>query len=271
MSQQTELKNVTNTALSRMKKQGEKIVSLTAYDASFAGILDDAGVEMILVGDSLGMVVQGENSTVPVTIDEMIYHTRCVAKGIKRALLIADMPFMSCATEEQSYKNAAQLMRAGGHLVKVEGGSWFTNTVSKLTERGIPVCVHLGLTPQSVNKFGGYKVQGRDEESRAALINDSIAAEKAGAAILLFECIPSDLMEEIMTKVTIPVIGIGAGPSSDGQVLVLHDMIGATTGKVAKFVHNFMPDGDGSIQGAIAAYHQAVTNGTFPKPEHGFD
>ncbi|PCJ45425.1 MAG: 3-methyl-2-oxobutanoate hydroxymethyltransferase [Moraxellaceae bacterium] len=263
--------NITLNTLSKLKAENKKFSCLTAYDATFANIVSGVGVEVILVGDSLGMVLQGKDSTVPVTMKEMIYHTQCVRRGNQGSLIMADMPFMSCATEEQSYKNAAQLMRAGGHLVKVEGGSWFTNTVSKLTERGIPVCVHLGLTPQSVNKFGGYKVQGRDEESRAALINDSIAAEKAGAAILLFECIPSDLMAEIMTKVTIPVIGIGAGPSSDGQVLVLHDMIGATTGKVAKFVHNFMPDGDGSIQGAIAAYHQAVTNGTFPKPEHGFD
>ena len=263
--------NITLSTLNKLKSEGQKFSCLTAYDATFANVVSSAGVEVILVGDSLGMVLQGKDSTVPVTMDEMVYHTECVRRGNQGSLIMADMPFMSCATDEQTYENAARLMRAGGHLVKVEGGAWFTNTISKLTERGIPVCVHLGLTPQSVNKFGGYKVQGRDEETRKALLKDSIDAEKAGAAILLYECIPSCLMEEVMSSVNIPVIGIGAGPASDAQVLVLHDMLGATPGKVAKFVHNFMPDGDGSIKGAIAAYHQAVKNGDFPKPEHGFE
>ncbi|OUS30274.1 3-methyl-2-oxobutanoate hydroxymethyltransferase [Gammaproteobacteria bacterium 45_16_T64] len=262
--------NITLSTLNKRKAEGQKFSCLTAYDSTFANIVSSAGVEVILVGDSLGMVLQGKDSTVPVTMEEMIYHTTCVSRGNQGSLIMADMPFMSCATEEQTFENAAKLMRAGGHLVKVEGGSWFTGTISKLTERGIPVCVHLGLTPQSVNKFGGYKVQGRDDASRAALLQDSIDAEKAGAAILLYECIPSELMEEVMSNVSIPVIGIGAGPASDAQVLVLHDMLGATPGKVAKFVHNFMPDGDGTIQGAVAAYHQAVKDGNFPKPEHGF-
>jgi len=222
--------NITLSTLNKLKSEGQKFSCLTAYDATFANVVSSAGVEVILVGDSLGMVLQGKDSTVPVTMDEMVYHTECVRRGNQGSLIMADMPFMSCSTDEQAYENAARLMRAGGHLVKVEGGAWFTNTVSKLTERGIPVCVHLGLTPQSVNKFGGYKVQGRDEETRNALLKDSIDAEKAGAAILLYECIPSSLMEEVMSSVNIPVIGIGAGPASDAQVLVLHDMLGATPG-----------------------------------------
>lgn len=263
--------NITLSTLNKLKSEGQKFSCLTAYDATFANVVSSAGVEVILVGDSLGMVLQGKESTVPVTMDEMVYHTECVRRGNQGSLIMSDMPFMSCATDEQTYENAARLMRAGGHIVKVEGGAWFTDTVSKLTDRGIPVCVHLGLTPQSVNKFGGYKVQGRDEETRNALLKDSIDAEKAGAAMLLYECIPSDLMVEVMSQVSIPVIGIGAGPASDAQVLVLHDMLGATPGKVAKFVHNFMADGDGSIQGAVSAYHTAVKNGDFPKPEHSFE
>ncbi|MDX1692598.1 MAG: 3-methyl-2-oxobutanoate hydroxymethyltransferase [Ketobacteraceae bacterium] len=262
---------VTLSTLNKLKNDGEKFTCLTAYDATFSHMASSAGVEVLLVGDSLGMVLQGHDSTIPVTNDDMAYHTACVARGNQGALIMSDLPFMAYATREQAYRSSMQLMQAGGHVVKLEGGEWLTETVKKLTDRGVPVCVHLGLTPQSVNKFGGYKVQGRDPKARKALIEDSLRAQDAGAAILLYECIPSDLTEEIMEKVEIPVIGIGAGPATDAQVLVLHDMIGATPGKVAKFVHNFMPDGNGTIKGAIEAYVKAVKSGDFPKPEHGFE
>ena len=261
---------ITLSTLNKLKQEGTKFTCLTAYDSTFSNLASSAGVEVLLVGDSLGNVLQGHDSTVPVTLQDMIYHTECVRRGNQGALIMADLPFMTYATEEQTFDSCAALMRAGAHVVKLEGGAWLKDSVKKLSERGVPVCIHLGLTPQSVNKFGGYRVQGRDPAERDALIRDSIAAEEAGAAILLYECIPSDLMELIMTKVSVPVIGIGAGPSSDAQVLVLHDMLGATTRKPAKFVKNFMPEGDGSIQGAIAAYVAAVKNGTFPGPEHGF-
>lgn len=261
---------VTLSTLNKMKQEGEKFTCLTAYDSTFSHIAGQAGVEVLLVGDSLGNVLQGHDSTVPVSLDDMIYHTQCVKRGNQGALIMADLPFMTYATEEQTFESCAALMRAGAHVVKLEGGAWLRDSVQKLSDRGVPVCVHLGLTPQSVNKFGGYKVQGRDPAEREALIEDSIAAEKAGAAILLYECIPSDLMELIMSKVSIPVIGIGAGPASDAQVLVLHDMLGATPRKPAKFVKNFMPEGDGSIAGAISAYVKAVKDGSFPGPEHGF-
>ena len=264
-------RNVTLSTLNKMKQDGEKFTCLTAYDATFANAVSSAGVEVILVGDSLGMVLQGHDSTIPVTNDDMAYHTTCVKRGNQGALIMSDLPFMAYATETQTFTSTTQLMQAGAHVVKLEGGEWLSGTVKKLTDRGVPVCIHLGLTPQSVNKFGGYKVQGRDPHARKALIDDSLKAQDAGAAILLYECIPSDLTEEIMSKVEIPVIGIGAGPSTDAQVLVLHDMLGVTPGKAPKFVHNFMPDGDGTIKGAIEAYVHAVKHSTFPGPEHGFE
>ena len=263
--------NITLSTLNKLKKENRKFTCLTAYDSTFAHMVSHAGVEVILVGDSLGMVLQGHDSTVPVTVEEMAYHTTCVKRGNKGSLIMSDLPFMSYATEEQTFQAATILMQAGAHIVKVEGGKWLIPSVQKLAERGVPVCVHLGLTPQSVNQFGGYKVQGRNPAARKAMIEDAIAAEKAGASILLFECIPSDLTKEIMRKVSVPVIGIGAGSSCDAQVLVLHDMIGATQGKVAKFVHNFMPDGDGSIKGAIEAYIKQVKEGGFPTSEHEFE
>lgn len=262
---------ITLSTLNKLKQEGSKFTCLTAYDSTFAHLASSAGVEVLLVGDSLGNVLQGHDSTVPVTLQDMIYHTECVKRGNQGALIMSDLPFMTYATEEQTLESCAALMRAGAHVVKMEGGEWLADSVKKLTERGVPVCIHLGLTPQSVNKFGGYKVQGRDPAEREALIRDSLAAEQAGAAILLFECIPSDLMEEIMSKVSIPVIGIGAGPASDAQVLVMHDMLGATTRKPAKFVKNFMAAGDGTIQGAFSAYVAAVKDGSFPAAEHGFD
>ena len=261
---------ITLSTLNKLKQQGEKFAVLTAYDSTFSHLASAAGVEVLLVGDSLGNVLQGHDSTVPVTLADMVYHTECVRRGNQGALLMSDLPFMTYATEEQTFESCAALMRAGAHVVKLEGGAWLADSVRKLTDRGVPVCIHLGLTPQSVNKFGGYKVQGRDPAERKALIEDSIAAEKAGAAILLYECIPSDLMQEIMGKVSIPVIGIGAGNSTDGQVLVLHDMLGATTRKPAKFVKNFMTGND-SIQAALAAYVKAVKDGSFPAAEHCFE
>jgi len=261
---------ITLSTLNKLKQEGSKFTCLTAYDSTFAHLASSAGVEVLLVGDSLGNVLQGHDSTVPVTLQDMIYHTECVRRGNQGALIMADLPFMTYATEEQTLESSAALMRAGAHVVKLEGGAWLTSSVKKLSDRGVPVCVHLGLTPQSVNKFGGYKVQGRDPAERQALLDDSIAAEQAGAAILLYECIPSDLMAEIMGQVSIPVIGIGAGPSPDAQVLVMHDMLGATTRKPAKFVKNFMADGDGTIAGAFAAYVAAVKEGSFPAEEHGF-
>lgn len=262
---------ITLSTLNKIKAQGEKFTCITAYDATFANLVSSAGIEVILVGDSLGMVLQGQDSTLPVTIEQMVYHTACVKRGNQGALIMADMPFMSYATDAQGLENSAALMRAGAHLVKLEGGQWLCPLIKKLADGGVPVCVHLGLTPQSVNKFGGYKVQGRDPAARKQLIEDALAAEAAGAAILLFECIPCELMAEIMTQVTVPVIGIGAGNSSDGQVLVLHDMLGITPGKTAKFVRNFMPVGDGSIKGAVGAYIIAVKDRSFPGPEHGFE
>lgn len=262
---------VTLSTLNKIKSQGGKFTCITAYDSTFANLVSSAGVEVILVGDSLGMVLQGNDSTLPVTVEHMAYHTACVKRGNQGALIMADMPFMSYATDTQGLDNAAKLMQAGAHLVKLEGGQWLCPQLKRLADGGIPVCVHLGLTPQSVNKFGGYKVQGRDPVARQQLIDDALAVEAAGAALLLFECIPSDLMAEIMGKVSIPVIGIGAGGSSDGQVLVLHDMLGITPNKPAKFVRNFMPDGGGTIRGAVEAYIRAVKDGSFPGPEHGFE
>ncbi|MGC1509997.1 3-methyl-2-oxobutanoate hydroxymethyltransferase [Ketobacter sp.] len=262
---------ITLSTLNKIKQEGSKFTCLTAYDSTFSHLAGKAGVEVLLVGDSLGNVLQGHDSTVPVTLENMIYHTECVQRGNQGALIMSDLPFMAYATEQQALESSAALMRAGAHIVKLEGGEWLRSSVRLLSDRGVPVCVHLGLTPQSVNKMGGYKVQGRDPAERDALIADSIAAEEAGAAMLLYECIPSELMEVIMSKVSIPVIGIGAGPASDAQVLVLHDMLGATTRKPAKFVKNFMAEGDGSISGAIEAYVNAVKAGTFPGPEHGFE
>jgi len=254
-----------------MKANGERIACLTAYDAGFAQILDQAGVDIMLVGDSLGMVVQGKESTLPVTIDEMVYHTRCVSQGNSHAFILADMPFMSYATPEQAVSNAGRLMKEGAaHGVKLEGGREIIPTVSRLSHAGIPVCAHLGLLPQSVNKYGGYRVQGRDPEQALSIIEDANALETAGADMLVLECVPRSLTEQIMDVVTIPVIGIGAGGNCNGQVLVLYDMLGITQHKLPRFVHNFLSDAD-SISAAIVAYVQAVKQGTFPQQEHGYD
>ncbi len=262
--------DVTLTTLQGLKQKGEKIVMLTCYDAIFAKTASEAGVEMLLIGDSLGMVLQGHDSTLPVTVADMAYHTACVKRGNRGAMIVADLPFMANATIEQTLNNSAELMRAGAHMVKVEGAGWLAESIRLLAERGIPVCAHLGLTPQSVNVFGGYKVQGRQEEQARQMIEDARALEAAGAAMLLLECVPSSLGAAVSQAVRIPVIGIGAGSETDGQVLVLHDMLGLSLGgRAPKFVKNFMAE-QNDIPGAIGAYVKAVKDVSFPAAEHGF-
>lgn len=261
--------NVTVTTLLAQKQSGDKITMLTCYDATFAHAACEAGIEVLLVGDSLGMVLQGHDSTLPVSIDDMAYHTSAVKRGNKNALILSDLPFMAAATLEQTFASCTKLMQAGAHMVKLEGGAWLSESVSKLAERGIPSCVHLGLTPQSVNVFGGYRVQGRGEQAKQLKL-DALALERAGAAMLLLECVPSPLAQEISQEVQIPVIGIGAGKDTDGQVLVLHDMLGmSATGHTPKFVRNFMQDSN-SIHQAISNYAKAVKDGSFPAAEHEF-
>ncbi len=259
--------DVTLTTLQALKQRGEKIVMLTSYDATFATAACAAGVEVLLVGDSLGNVLQGHDSTLPVSVTDMAYHTACVKRGNRGALILADLPFMSYATLEQALDSSAALMRAGAHMVKLEGGAWLADTVRRLADNGIPACVHLGLTPQSVNVFGGYKVQGRDEARAREMREAAQALEQAGAAMLLLECVPSPLAAEISRAARVPVIGIGAGAETDGQVLVLHDLLGLNP-RPARFVRNFMT-GQDSIQAALAAYARAVKDGQFPAPEHG--
>jgi 3-methyl-2-oxobutanoate hydroxymethyltransferase len=261
---------MTLTRLREMKQAGEKITMLTAYDASFASLLDEAGVDTLLIGDSLGMVIQGHDTTLPVSIDDVVYHTRAVANGTHYALLIADMPFMSYATPQQALVSAARLMQEGGaHMVKLEGGAVQVETVRYLTERGIPVCAHLGLTPQHVHKLGGYKVQGREEHAARALREDAAALEAAGADMVVLECVPSALAAEVTAALEMPVIGIGAGVDCDGQVLVVYDMLGITPGKRPKFSKDFLA-GKADVRAAIADYVEQVRAGTFPGEEHAF-
>lgn len=262
--------DITLTTLQSLKQKGEKITMLTCYDATFAHTCCEAGVEVLLVGDSLGMVLQGHDSTLPVSIADMAYHVAAVKRGNNGALILADLSFMSYATTEQALSSSAQLMQAGAHMVKIEGAAWLAESVRQLNERGVPVCVHMGLTPQTVNVLGGYKVQGRNESQARQMRADAIALEQAGAAMLLLECVPSELAAEISQAVKIPVIGIGAGSATDGQVLVLHDMLGLSlSGRSPKFVKNFMAGKD-SIQAALSAYVEAVKTVTFPGAEHGF-
>lgn len=265
------MSRVSIATLRKMKEAGERFAALTAYDASFSRLLDEAGVAVALVGDSLGMVLQGRESTVPVSLDEMIYHTAMVCRGCRQALVVADLPFMSYATPEQAMHSAARLMKEGGaHMVKLEGGALMVETVHQLTQRGIPVCAHLGLLPQSVHKLGGYRVQGRDSEAAEAMLADALAMEQAGADLLVLECIPRSLAGRISEALSIPVIGIGAGPDTDGQVLVLYDMLGITPGKRPSFSHDFLAE-SGSVVAAISAYVQQVKAGSFPSGEHCFD
>lgn len=252
--------------LQAMKRAGEPICCLTAYDASFAAILDAAGIDVLLVGDSLGMVIQGRDSTLPVTTTDMTYHCRCVAQTRQRAFLVADLPFASYATPEQAVQNAARLMQQGGaHMVKLEGCK--PAIVDLLNRQGIPVCGHLGLLPQSVYRSGGYRVQGRDADQAAAMIADAEALQAAGAAMLVLECVPAALAADIGNRLQIPVIGIGAGPGCDGQVLVLYDMLDISQGSRPRFSRNFMTGADG-IAAAVRAYRQAVKSRQFPGPEH---
>lgn len=261
-------KPITITTLAKMKRDRERFAVLTAYDASFAMLLEAAGVEVILVGDSLGMVVQGRRTTVPVTMEDMIYHTRLVARGCRTALLMADMPFASYATVEQGVRNAARLMGEGGaQMVKLEGGGWLTETVRQMSRNGIPVCAHLGLLPQSVHKLGGYKVQGREEATARRMIDEALALQDAGADVALVECIPAELGARLAEALAIPLIGIGAGAGCDAQVLVSYDMLGITPGRRPKFSKNFLTGHDG-LQAAVEAYVRAVKSGEFPGPEH---
>ena len=263
--------DVTLTALQRLKSTGEKITMLTCYDATLAQAASQAGVEVLLVGDSLGMVLQGHDSTLPVTVEDMAYHTACVKRGNRGALILADLPFMAHATLPLAFEHCAALMRAGAHMVKLEGAAWLADTIHQLAERGVPVCAHLGLTPQTVNVLGGYKVQGRDEAQAQRLRDDARTLEAAGAAMLLLECVPSDLASEIAAAAQVPVIGIGAGSGTDGQVLVMHDMLGVSlSARSPRFVKNFLAD-QTSIPAAFTAYVEAVKGGTFPAPEHGFN
>ncbi|MEQ5837351.1 3-methyl-2-oxobutanoate hydroxymethyltransferase [Marinobacter sp. NFXS9] len=260
---------VTINTLRERKQNHETFSVLTAYDATFAQLISEAGVDVMLIGDSLGMVLQGNDSTIPVTMEEMCYHTRAVAKGNRGALIMADMPFMSYGTTEAALENAAALMRAGAHMLKLEGTDWMKDTIHALSERGVPVCAHLGLTPQFVNKFGGFKVQGRGDAQADAMVEHARLLVDAGADVILLECVPAALAKRITESVDAPVIGIGAGSDTDGQVLVMHDMLGATTGRSPRFVKNFLAEAD-SIQGAFEAYVAAVRDRRFPAEEHTF-
>jgi 3-methyl-2-oxobutanoate hydroxymethyltransferase len=258
------------TRLRQMKTEQNKIAMLTAYDASFSHVLEHAGVDVILVGDSLGMIIQGQESTLPVTVDDIIYHCRNVVRGSDKVFVIADMPFMSYANEGQAIANAARLMAEGGaQMVKLEGGAVMASTVEQLTARGIPVCAHLGLLPQSVHRVGGYRVQGRDAETAEQLILDAIALQDAGADMLVLECVPAVLAAKVTSTLIIPVIGIGAGSICDGQVLVLYDMLGLTPGKRPRFSYDFLAD-TGNIQSAIAKYVADVKASKFPTLEQQF-
>ncbi|MFL9881320.1 3-methyl-2-oxobutanoate hydroxymethyltransferase [Herbaspirillum rhizosphaerae] len=262
-------KPVTVHTLQAMRDKGEKISMLTCYDASFSALMDRSGVDTVLIGDSLGMVCQGHQSTLPVTIGDIAYHTASVARGNQTMLIVADMPFGTYATPVAAFDNAVKLMQAGAHMVKLEGGAWLADTIRLLTERGIPVCAHLGLTPQSVHQMGGYKVQGKTLEGAELLHADAKAVQAAGASLLVLEAIPATLGAEVTAQLHIPTIGIGAGVDCSGQVLVMHDMLGVFPGHKAKFVKNFM-DGAASVEDAVRAYVAAVRDQSFPAAEHCF-
>jgi 3-methyl-2-oxobutanoate hydroxymethyltransferase len=265
-------KPVTVPSLRAMKAEGRRIVMLTAYDATFAAQLEMAGVDVALVGDSLGMVIQGHSSTLPVTLDHMVYHTSIVARGLSATMLIADLPFMADRDVAHALEAGAQLVGEGGAaMVKIEGAApHILEAISALVERAIPVCAHLGLTPQSVHKFGGFRIQGREQEAADRLVAQAEAVEAAGADLLVLEGIPTTVGERITRAVSIPTIGIGAGPHCDGQVLVIQDMLGITPGKRPKFSKDFLAGRD-SVAAAIAAYAEDVRSGAFPAPEHCFD
>lgn len=258
------------STLREMKEKNEPIACLTAYDASFAQLVDMAGTDLVLVGDSLGMVIQGHDTTVPVTVDDIVYHTQIVTRGLRHAFLVADLPFMSYATPEQALENGVRLMQEGGAMmVKLEGGQGQLSVVECLAKHDIPVCAHVGLKPQSVHKIGGFKVQGRESEAAKQMVTDSIALQSAGADIVLLECVPNEVGKQITDSLDVPVIGIGAGPHVDGQILVLYDMLGITLGRTPRFVRNFMEGFDAPLA-AIEAYIAAVKDRTYPAKEHCF-
>ena len=262
--------SMTISKLAKMKGQGEKITSVTAYDASFAKLFAATGIDFMLVGDSLGNVIQGQSSTLPVTVAQVAYHTEAVRRGAPEAFVIADMPFMSYATPEQACQEAATLIRAGANMVKLEGGDWLLATIKALVERSVPVCAHLGLLPQSVNVLGGYKIQGREQSAAENTVRQALALQQAGAQMLVLECVPTELGKLISDKLSIPVIGIGAGAGTDGQILVMHDMFGLNSDYLPKFVKNFLAEA-GDLQGAVELYIKQVKDGSFPGPEHSFD
>lgn len=258
------------STLRRMKSESEPIACLTAYDASYAVLVDAAGTDVVLVGDSLGMVIQGHDTTVPVTVDDIVYHTRAVARGLRRPFLVADMPFMSYTTPEQALENSVRLMQEGGAMmVKLEGGEGQVNVVAHLSRHDIPVCAHLGLKPQSVHKVGGFRVQGRESEKAQEMIDAAQRLQEAGADIVLLECVPNELGEAITTALEVPVIGIGAGPKVDGQILVLYDILDITQGRTPRFVRNFQSEHTAPVD-AIRAYVEAVRDRSYPAPEHCF-
>jgi 3-methyl-2-oxobutanoate hydroxymethyltransferase len=268
--QQQALNPTTIATLRQMKADRQPIACLTAYDASFAALLDAAGTDVVLVGDSLGMVIQGHDTTVPVSMEDMIYHTRCVSRTLRRAFLVADMPFGAYALPEQAYNNAARLMQEGyAQMVKLEGGTLQLKTVEFLARREIPVCAHIGLTPQSVHKIGGFRVQGREEDAAAHMIHEAKSLAEAGADIVLLECVPTSLGAAITEAVDVPVIGIGAGPEVDGQILVLYDILDITPGRKPRFTRNFMTGAESPLQ-AVTDYVAAVKDGSYPAPEHCF-
>ncbi|MBS0848510.1 3-methyl-2-oxobutanoate hydroxymethyltransferase [Citrobacter sp. JGM124] len=263
------MQSTTISTLRQLKQDKKKFATLTAYDFSFAKLFADAGIGVVLIGDSLGMTVQGHDSTIPVTVTDIAYHTRAVRRGMPDGLVIADLPFMAYATPEQAFANSAEVMRAGANMVKLEGGRWLADTVRQLTERAVPVCGHIGLTPQSVNIFGGYKVQGRDADAAQALLDDALALEAAGAQLLVLECIPVKLAQRITEALVIPVIGIGAGNVTDGQILVMHDAFGITGGHIPKFAKNFLAE-TGDMRAAVRQYIAEVESGQYPGDEYSF-
>lgn len=263
---------VTLSTLQKMRVEQQPIVALTAYDYTFARAVDAAGVDVVLVGDSLGNVIQGHGSTVPVTVEEMVYHCRCVSRGLTRALLMADMPFLSYPDQASAIRSAAALMKQGGaQIVKLEGTQDQAKIVEALTMAGVPVCAHIGLQPQLVDKLGGYKVQGRDSDGAKRIVEDARALEAAGADLLLVECVAAGVAERIRAAVNLPLIGIGAGVNCDGQVLVLQDVLGITQGHVPRFSRNFMTKPSQGIADGLCAYVQAVRARTFPRADESFE
>lgn len=261
-------KKVTINTLVKYKEHKKKFACLTAYDYCSAHAASSAGIDVILVGDSLGMVIQGHDSSLPVTIEDVAYHVQCARRGSQNALLMADLPFMSYYSKTKSLENAAVLMREGAHIVKLEGGAWLAESTKLLSQRGIPVCAHMGLTPQSINHLGGYRVQGRDPENAQKIIDEALILQNAGASNLLIECVPADLGKRLSESLEIPVIGIGAGPETDGQILVWHDLLGFYPGKPAKFVKNYLLGNVDGISGSISAYVDEVAKQAFPAEEH---